>query len=140
MALAVGKDREQNYLDKINYGNKDLSGEITNFWLQSSLKISPMEQIEILKRFYYYQLPFSKRNINIVKKILILLQENGAKISGKTGSGVIDNKNVNGWFIGYLEKDKNIYFFAANIEGEEGATGYKAREIALKILKNKGIK
>ncbi len=139
VALKVGLEREQFYIDKVNYGNKDISGGLTNFWLQSSLKISAEEQIEILRKFYYNQLPFSKQNIDIVKKILIL-SKNGEKfLSGKTGSGVIENKNVNGWFVGYIEDAGKVLFFASNIEGAEGATGYTAKEITLKILKNKNL-
>jgi beta-lactamase class D len=136
VALKIGINNEQYYLNKINYGNKDISGGITKFWLESSLKISPKEQMDFLIKFYNNELPFSKRNIEIVKKIIILNKNNNTIISGKTGSGVIENKNVNGWFIGYIEKDKNVYYFVTNIESNDNATGLKAKEITLNILKD----
>lgn len=145
----VGTNRIQHYLNEINYGNKDISGGITVFWEQSSLKISPLEQVKVLRDIYNYNGPFSKRNIDILKKILILSEENGVILSGKTGSGyggngifLPDDPNegiITGWFIGYLEKDKNVYYFATHIEGEKNAMGMKAREITLKILEDKGI-
>jgi beta-lactamase class D len=138
VALKVGREKEQSYVDKVGYGNRDLSGELTGFWLQSSLKISPREQIEILKKFYHYQLPFSKRSVDIVKKILVQSRANGIIFSGKTGSGVTGGKAVNGWFVGYIEKAAGgVYYFALNIEGAGGATGYRAKEIAQRILKDK---
>lgn len=140
VASKVGKERMQSYLNKINYGNKDISGGITQFWLQSSLKISPRQQVEILRNLYKYKLPFSVRNIDIVKKILRLSDHNGIVLSGKTGSGVIYNKGVNGWFVGYVEqRNKNVIFFATNLEAKDNASGTKAKEITLQILKDKNI-
>lgn len=143
VAQQVGSAREKLYLNAIPYGNKDISGGLTNFWLQSSLKISPIEQVEFLKRFYNYQLPFSKRNIDIVKEILVMEQKNGAILSGKTGTGwenaVINGTPINGWFLGYVEKDGNTYVFATNIEAANNASSSKAKEITLNILKEKHI-
>lgn len=143
LAEKIGNKREQAYLNAITYGNRNISGGLTNFWLQSSLKISPLEQVEFLKRFYNYQLPSSKHNIDIVKQILIMEQKNGATLSGKTGTGwenaVINGIPINGWFIGYVEKDGNTYIFATNIEAANNATGGKAKEITLNILKDKNI-
>ena len=148
-ASKVGSDRMQSYIDKVDYGNKDISGGITQFWEQSSLKISPREQVEILKRIYTYQIPISKGNIDIVKRILVLSKENGATLSGKTGSGLkgigsfipqgTEDGYIIGWFIGYVERDNNVYYFATNIEGEKDAYGGKAKEITLKILKDKKL-
>lgn len=147
LASKIGEDKMQDYINKTNYGNKDISGGITKFWLQSSLKTSPIEQVNILRKFYDYQLPFSKRNIDIVKNVIVLTTENGIKLSGKTGSGSKPNNNtpeskyISGWFVGYIEKNKDVYFFATNIEAnettEKSAGGQEAKEIALKILKDK---
>ena len=71
LALKVGNKRMQDYLDKVNYGNVNMSGGLTKFWLASTLKISPLEQVLVLRRFYSYELPFLKRNVDIVKKIMI---------------------------------------------------------------------
>jgi bla regulator protein BlaR1 len=143
VAEQLGVAREQTYLNAISYGNRDISGGLTNFWLQSSLKISPFEQVEFLKRFTTYQLPFSKHNIDLVKEILVLEQKNGAMLSGKTGTGwenaVINGTPINGWFIGYVEKNGNTYIFATNIEASNYASSGKAKEITLNILKDKNI-
>lgn len=141
----VGEERMQDFLNKVNYGNRDISAGITEFWLQSSLKISPSEQVDILRIFYEYKLPFSKRNIDIVKSVILLSSDNGVRLSGKTGSGSNPNSNkyINGWFVGYVEKDRNVYFFATNIEANETTQkksgGKEAKEITLKILKDKAL-
>ena len=51
----------------------------------------------------------------------------------------MDGKNVNGWFIGFVEKDGNPYFFATNIQGEDFANGSMASKITLEILKSKNL-
>lgn len=135
----IGMETFKEDIDKIKYGNKDLSGGITKFWNQSSLKISPIEQVDMLKKIYNYEVPFSRKNIDIVKDTIKISHRENTILSGKTGSGIINNKSINGWFIGYLEKNDNVYFFAVNIEGKDKADGAKAREIALDILKDMGI-
>jgi bla regulator protein BlaR1 len=145
-AKKVGLDTMQDYLNRLNYGNRDISGGLTQFWEQSSLKISPIEQVEILCRIYAYSSPFSQESTDIVKNILVISSENGIILSGKTGSGLKDrgrfipkDKNdayIIGWFVGVVEKEDNMYFFATKIEGDKNAYGGKAKEITIKILKD----
>lgn len=116
LALRVGEGRMKDYLIKLGYGNHDSSGGLNRFWLNSSLRISPNEQIEFLKAFYAEKIPFSKRSIDIVKDIITLEQTSEYKLSGKTGGGPIGNRAL-GWFVGYLETKGNVYFFATNLEG-----------------------
>ena len=46
----------------------------------------------------------------------------------------MDDQDVNGWFVGFVEVEDNIYFFATNIEADGGATGSNATEITMSIL------
>lgn len=135
VARRIGEQRMASYLQKVGYGNQDLSGGIDRFWLSSTLKISPAEQMDLLRRLYQYQLPFSKRNIDIVKKILIQTDENGVVLSGKTGSATDGSL---GWFIGYVERSQGTLFFVTKVEGEKGVTGNTARTITIRILKDMG--
>jgi bla regulator protein BlaR1 len=129
----------QSYLEQIQYGNKNLSGGINNYWLESSLKISPIEQVQLLKEFYTNQFEFKEENIKFVKNTMKLEENNGAILYGKTGTGNVNGKNQNGWFIGFVETEKNTFFFATNIQHETQAYGSKAAEIALSILRDKQI-
>lgn len=92
----------------------------------------------MLKKMYNYELPFSKKNIDIVKNSIKIMEDGESVVYGKTGSGVENNKEVNGWFVGYIEENNNMYFFATSIEGKNGATGVKAKEITLQILRDLG--
>lgn len=136
VASRIGTERMQTYLDKIEYGNRDISGGLTTFWLRSSLQISAREQVELLYRLYSGNLPVSPQNVEIVKKNITLSGNDDVRLMGKTGSGFQDGKWLLGWFVGCVEKQGNRYFFATNIQAPDGATGGKAREITKLILKD----
>lgn len=114
IAQTVGAEKEQEFVSKFNYGNQKASGGKTAFWLDGDIRISINEQIEFLKRLYHQELPISPRSITIVKKIMIREQTEDYVLRGKTGWGKIGGKNC-GWFVGYLEQNSNVYFFATNI-------------------------
>ena len=139
LATQIGETRMQVFLNKINYGNKDISGGLTTFWLQSSLKISAQEQVGLIHKLYAGELPIKAKNIEILKKNITLYNQDGVHMMGKTGSGDQEGKWVLGWFVGVVEKDGNRYFFATNIEGRDGAYGGKAKSITFSILKELGI-
>ncbi|WP_105617253.1 BlaR1 family beta-lactam sensor/signal transducer [Vallitalea okinawensis] len=136
-ASRVGKEKITLYMDKIDYGNNDISGGIRDYWNYSSLTISPLEQVEVLKEFYTYKIPFTKHNIDAVKEVLKISEQKGYSLSGKTGTLMMNNQETCGWFIGYVEMDDATYIFATNIEGNNDAGGSKAREITLAILRDK---
>ncbi|QOS92601.1 BlaR1 family beta-lactam sensor/signal transducer [Peribacillus sp. JNUCC41] len=135
----TGFETIQSNLQAINYGNSDVSGGLGEFWLESSLKISPVEQVQLLQAFYYNQLGYKKLHSQTVKEALLLEKNEEASLSGKTGTGTVNGKNINGWFIGYVETKNNTYFFATNIQNEDDSSGSKAGEITLSILKDLGI-
>jgi beta-lactamase class D len=86
LARRGGKEKMQQYVDAVGYGNKDISGKIDTFWLEGGLRISADEQVEFLKRLYQDKLPFSPRSMKIVKEILVLEKTESYQLSGKTGS------------------------------------------------------
>lgn len=135
----TGLPRLRQYLDAIGYGNRDLSGGIGRYWIQSTLKISPVEQVKLLARFYQDELPFRQENIKAVKESLLLSSSNGASLYGKTGTGTVDGENVNGWFIGFVENGEETYVFATNIQGGAQANGSMAGKITLDILNDEEI-
>lgn len=122
------------YIQTIGYGNQLVEGDCSSYWLNSSLKISPIEQIEMLHKFYYNKFGFSSDNINAVKDAICLYSTEEGTLSGKTGTKEIQGENTSGWFIGYIEKDHHTYFFATNIQSERLASGPLAAELTFSIL------
>lgn len=139
LAARIGSERMQAGLDKLEYGNRDISGGLTTFWLRSSLQISALEQVDLLHRLFSGRLPVSLDNVAIVKKNITLSEDNGVRFMGKTGSRFQNDKWLLGWFVGCVEKQGKRYFFAANIQAADGASGGKAREITQSILQELDI-
>ncbi len=136
LARRVGQERMQKYVDAAGYGNHDISGNLDSFWLDGSLRISADEQVEFLKRLYQDDLPFSQRNLHIVKGILVLEKTPLAQLSGKTGTQLRVKPNIN-WFVGYVEKAGDVYVFATNLELPEGVSdNTRAKETTKRILRD----
>lgn len=131
----LGKKRLQDFYNRIGYGNCDLTGGISRYWMESSLKISPLEQAMLLSQLYENKWNFQNRTIAAVKNALKVSDT----LSGKTGTGMINGKTRNGWFIGYVESASGPRFFALNLQGRDGASGVRASKIAQAILKDKGL-
>ncbi len=118
-ARRIGARNMKRYLEKIGYGNEDISGGIDRFWLGSTLKISADEQVDFLRKFYDNRLGVSARTTSIVKNILVLEKTGLYTLSGKTGLSSRENGTFLGWFVGYVERDNGVCFFALNMEGHD---------------------
>ena len=135
----IGETAIQDYIRKIGYGNEIVNTDLSSYWMQGALKISPIEQVELLTNLYNNDFGFLPENVNAVKDSICLFSSENESFYGKTGTGRIDGQDVNGWFVGLLETDGSTYFFATNIQAAENATGSKASEISLAILSHIGI-
>lgn len=137
VARQVGPERMQHWLDTLNYGNRDSTGGIDQFWLVSSLLISADEQVEFLRQLQSGELPTSERSEAIVKEILELPWDGPGVLRGKTGTGgsPAPGKATLGWFVGWVTINDTAHVFACNIEGGDEPTGLKAKAIALDALK-----
>lgn len=113
----VGQETIQEELNKLDYGNCDISEwsgsgvnsfpELNGFWIESSLLISPIEQVEVLHKIMEGETIYTESEIEILKSIMLLESSDSKKIYGKTGTGT----DGTAWFIGFVEKENtNIYF------------------------------
>ena len=130
----MGYSTLSSYYSRISYGNCDLSGGIGSYWAESSLKISPVEQTELLADLLQNRWGFRTENIQAVRDAMFVADTPAGKLYGKTGTGSDGNRNINGWFIGFLETETNVFCFAANIQDGPDASGTMASEITMNIL------
>jgi beta-lactamase class D len=139
IARRIGEEKMKELIKSNNYGNGDISGGIDLFWLEGGFRVSQDEQIEFLKSLYKNELKFSQRAMDIVKKIMIYEQDEEYILRAKTGWGIRFEIEI-GWFVGYLEKGDNVYFFATNVESTNPEKDYVSRiEITKKILSELGF-
>ncbi len=135
----LGRPRLYACLQEISYGNERLTGGLSSYWLESTLKISPIEQVELLKKLYDNRFPFAPENIQAVKDSIFLTASENGQIYGKTGTGRVNGHNINGWFIGWIETAGQTYFFVANIKADNKADGSTAAQITFSILSDMGV-
>lgn len=135
----LGTAALKGHLHEIGYGNEDLSGGLSSYWMESSLKISPLEQVGLLTKLQDGSLGFSPEHTAAIKDSLHISSSNTGSLYGKTGTGRINGQDVNGWFIGFVEKEDNTYVFAANIHAKEHAGGSAAARITLSVLSDLNI-
>ena len=135
----LGASDVYSYIQYIVYGNENMSGDFSSYWMESSLEISPIEQVELLTKLQNNSFGFAPENINAVKDAIRLSSSDTGTLYGKTGTGRVNGQDVNGWFIGYIETADNTYFFATNISADSDATGGNATEITMSILSDMNI-
>lgn len=133
MARDIGAERMQYWLDQCSYGNRDISGGIDQFWLNSSLAISPLEQVEFLEQLYAGTLPFDKDVMKTVKRMMLLEEGDTYALYGKTGS----SKDNLGWFVGFVNVKGRTYLYATQLDSPQGnkTGGAFAKKVTLDILK-----
>ncbi len=146
----IGREAMQEELDKLQYGNCDISDweglqnannsnpALTGFWLESSLLISPVEQTAVMERIFGVQADYSAETVNHLKQVMLLSESKDADISvyGKTGMGSFQGTVVDAWYTGFADMgEKRLYFcvYLGETDSQEVSSA-RAREIALQIL------
>ncbi len=114
VATRVGEPRMKEWLHAFHYGNEDVSGGIDRFWLGSSLRISPDEQVAFLAGLQGGRFPVARRNLDLVKEILVQESGPGWRLVAKTGS----SSSGEGWLVGWVEKDAGGCAFALHLESK----------------------
>jgi beta-lactamase class D len=133
LARRIGRDTMKRWIDSLGYGNRNISGPIDSFWLNNHLKIKPDEELGLVKKLYFDQLPFFKRTQDIVQSIMLREQNSNYKLYYKTGFGILENGHELGWVVGWIEENRHPYFFVLNMESSEKDRVVKAR---LKLLRD----
>ncbi|MGL4884034.1 MAG: class D beta-lactamase [Waterburya sp.] len=137
LARRVGHDRMQEKINQVGYGNSNIGSpeDIDKFWLEGELRITPQEQIQFLRRLHNDDLPFSARSLDIVKDIMIVEETPDYTIRAKTGLAIATTPQI-GWYVGYLEKDEDIYLFATNIDINSDNDLDKRKEITRRCFED----
>jgi beta-lactamase class D len=127
-AESIGRERELQHLRAFRYGSQGFQREVTRFWLNGDLVISPREQVAFLQRMFSYDLPVDRRHIDTVKAAMTmpggrLINASGAHdfrlewpadtiVRVKAGNGSVAGERVS-WLIGQLETGGRQYVFAS---------------------------
>ncbi len=153
----IGRERMQKELDKLMYGNCDISDwegnlntnngnrALTGFWIESSLAISPREQTEVMERIFGEDSVYSKDTRERLKEVMLVQgdtgtdedEEEGAAVSvyGKTGMGMAHGIVVDAWFTGFAERGEERVYFCVYLGQTDGkdVSSTAAKEIAVRL-------
>jgi beta-lactamase class D len=103
-------------MDSLHYGKGIVSNNLTNFWNDGSLKITADEQLGLIKKLYFNQLPFQKRSHEIYKQMILKEDNANYKLSYILGTNANDPVQ---WILGYVEENKHPYFFVMHFNGSK---------------------
>ncbi|MCI9077663.1 MAG: class D beta-lactamase [Lachnospiraceae bacterium] len=146
----TGKKEMQKQLNKLQYGNCDISDwkgklntnnnnrSLTGFWVESSLKISPKEQTEVMERIFGNQSVYSQKSQKRLKDAMLVTEKNkaGIPIYGKTGTGVKQGTTIDAWFTGTAGTEENQVYFCIYLgkTNNREVNSSIAKEIAIQII------
>lgn len=146
----IGKDMMQKELNKLQYGNCDISDwegrlntnnnnrALTGFWLESSLMISPKEQVEVMERIFGENSDYLEETRKELKQVMLAQEQDRADISiyGKTGMGKAEGVVVDAWFTGFAESTEGKIYFCVHLGRTDGmnVSSSLAKEIAIQIV------
>ncbi|HID1389665.1 TPA: beta-lactam sensor/signal transducer BlaR1 [Staphylococcus aureus] len=133
----IPKNYTATQLKLLNYGNKNL-GSYKSYWMEDSLKISNLEQVIVLKNMMEQNSYFSKNEKKQLSSSLLIRKNENYELYGKTGTGIVNGKYNNGWFVGYVITNHDKYYFATHLS-DGNPSGKNAELISEKILKGMGV-
>lgn len=138
LARRIGRDTMQSWLDTLGYsrryGRFIIQNNLDTFWLDNSAKITADEQLGMVKKLYFDQLPFQKRTQKIVRRMMLVEENSNYSLSYKTGLGTTGKGHALGWIIGWIEENRHPYFFVLQIENPD--KNFNVGPLRLKILKD----
>ncbi len=140
VARRIGRDTMQYWLDSIKYGAQTdtqkvvIRGAVDSFWINNSLKVTPDQQLGLVKKLYFDQLPFFKTYQEMVKRAMLFENNTNYRLGYKTGMGYRENGNMIGWVVGWIEENGHPYFFVLNTESPD--RNIEMTKIRMKILKD----
>lgn len=138
LARRTGLDAMREWVERLNYGNGLVGDHVDRFWLDGPLKISALKQTDFLWNLATRRLPISRQAQDAVAEIALVSDHDDIRLYGKTGwaSGVSPQV---AWFVGWVERDGEVFPFASNIEVNSPEDGEKRKSVALESLKALGI-
>jgi beta-lactamase class D len=142
LARQIGPARMQAALDKIGYGDRNISAGIDVFWLpaadRKTILISPLAQADLMRKLAEGDVPFSKKSQAVLKEIMTARSTLRGTLYGKTGSSGNDADGQSlGWYVGYVESNGKTFAFACLVRGKD-LMGKDARAIVEAVAEKEG--
>lgn len=133
LARRIGPKRYNEWLKRLDYGNKQTGTIVDRFWLDGPLEITAIEQARFVAKLAQGTLDISKRAQMIVREILRQDSSPGTQLFAKTGWLTSATPQI-GWWTGWIEREGKIYAFALNMDMQSAADAPKRIELGKQLL------
>jgi beta-lactamase class D len=114
LAAKVGPGPMQSYLNRFQYGNRDASGWNDPFWIRSSLRISPVEQVQFLDKLFRNRFRLTPRHLQAVESFMRQDVKQGHELFYKTGACTDPAAGPEVWMTGFVQRGPQRTYFAMN--------------------------
>ncbi|WP_461017252.1 class D beta-lactamase [Streptomyces daliensis] len=139
VARRIGRHTMEKWLDRVGYGNRHIGPDVDQFWLDGSLKISPVEQVRFLHRLSGRHLPASADSQRTVRDILPVEGHGDRTVRAKTGWARLPDTDQ-GWWVGWAEHDGRRYCFALVMDVERPELADKRIALGHELLRRLGVR
>ena len=134
VARRTGRERMREWIDRLQYGNRDIRGGIDLFWLQGALRVSAREQVDFLRKLAEGALPATQRSQRLVREALVIERSRAYTLYAKTGT-TGGGKNAVWWWVGWVERQgRPVAVFAMNFAPSPATRAGDRFEIGRAIL------
>ncbi len=93
-------------LERWRYGNATVTGDPKLYWLGGSLRISPNEQVQFIRRLREDQLRLSDTTMKSFRQIALSEKQGDRILYAKTGTGDFGRGWI-AWYVGWVEGAEN---------------------------------
>lgn len=140
IAADIGEQNMQTYLNNFAYGNQDISSGLDNFWVAGSLAISAVEQVDFLRELNRNGYGLSDNSMNGLREIMLVEESGFHQLYAKTGAALLEDGNVVFWYVGFIEKENGVHYFAFNMHRPPSPENAKLRiELSREYLRRFGV-
>lgn len=156
IAPRIGAARMHEWLQRLHYGNASTAGDVTLYWINGTLQISPSEQAAFLHDLYGGRLPIAPDRVRLIRDSLEqpfgaaenangVMQLEGPRPAGalwrpKTGRTSFAGTRVS-WLVGDVSIGARGFVFAAAVwrldNGDIAAS--EAAQLAVNTFSKRGL-
>jgi beta-lactamase class D len=155
MAPKIGAARMRGWLERFHYGNADTSGDVTLYWVNGRLRVSPDEQVRFLQLFFADALPFKHEHQREIRQTLTQRPgtvqnargvhplegrwDASTVLTAKTGAATAEGQGVS-WLVGQIAARGRAHVFASAVWRNDGTVdGLDAARLAVRTFIERGL-
>jgi len=114
MAKETGPGNMAAFLKRFDYGNRDSSPWPAPFWIGSTLRISPLEQVQFLDRLFRNDFGLQPSTVAALEDFMRQKSAGAKTLFYKTGACTDAEAGPQVWLVGFVQDGTQRTYFAMN--------------------------